>query len=387
MNASDIKSTSLDSLLAIFFNCNTKPKSRDFIVSSTYRETKFLKLYKESYLQTAQCLSEKYGMSFAIRGTTIYCVIHNDMDMTYDDFLAMVYSLILVKISTARLQYNLDAEIALAMFIFRGSADFNRGYYSVDIKNSSKRYFDDMFKILLSSDNLLSHLNLNFRELQPEYTRDIARRNTQVRVNLKWFYNNVICKFPNINRYKTDILTTNYVNLGEVTTYRSFEDRLVFYRENILGRSLLGSEVNALRAELDFSNQEIGESHSRFETRNHKIVSFARETFTDECVGCKGEYEISNRTFKVPRNGRWYLEINHVIPYANDSEKVDVLDNLVKLCPACHRALTPRRAAESLQTHIIEKMLESRDEVMRFVRSMMPNPALSPVTYVFDRLK
>ena len=386
MNVSDISSLKLDTLMAIFFNCDQSTDG-NFVIKSTYRETKFLCMERGSYDLTSYQLSTKYGLKFSIQGSTIYTVIVNNERISLGDFIDRVYQYILVRISNERFDYNLDCEMALAMFLFRGSADFNRGYYSVDIKINNPKYYDEMFKILLSSDELLSHLNLNFRELQREYVVGKSRRNTQIRANLKWFYDNVILRYPHLNQYKTDVLQSNIMSLGESTKYKSFEERLIFYKQNILGRALSPMEVAELRRSLDFSEQESVHSHNRFAIRNQKIVTYAREVFPDECVGCKGEYEISTRTFKMPRNGRWYLEINHVVPYANDSERVDVVDNLVKLCPACHRALTPNRAEESLQKHIIDKMLASRDEVLRFVRSMMPNPSLSPTNFVFSKLQ
>lgn len=386
MNVSDLDSLRLDTLLAIFFNSD-QSNSGDFLVKSTYRETKFLCMERGSYDMTSYQLSSKYDLKFNVHGTTLYSIIYNDKRLSFDDFIDIVYQCILVQILKTPPGYNLDCEMALAMFIFRGSADFNRGYYSVDIKTNSLKYYDKMFKVLLSSDELLSHLNLNFRELQHEYVAGKSKRNTQVRVNLKWFYDNVVRRYPYINQYKTGVLQKNVMNLGETAKYRSFEERLIFYKQNVLGRELSRMEISELRRSLDFFEQETVRLHSHFATRNQKIVTYAREVFPDECAGCKGEYNIADRTFRMPRNDRWYLEINHVIPYANDSEKVDVVDNLVKLCPACHRALTPNRAEESLQKHIIDKMLASRDEVLRFVKSMMPNPALSPTNYVFSKLQ
>jgi 5-methylcytosine-specific restriction protein A len=63
------------------------------------------------------------------------------------------------------------------------------------------------------------------------------------------------------------------------------------------------------------------------------------------------------------------------------------LDNLVKLCATCHRALTPRRASDSLQTTIIRRMLESRDEVKNFVNSMISDPKIDAVAFVHQSLK
>lgn len=278
--------------------------------------------------------------------------------------------------------------MALALFVFRGSADFTMGFYAVDLKNPTQRYVDNFFKLLLSTDDLMSRLNLNFRELQPQFISGKALRNTQIRVNLKWYYDNVV-RVENLNEYKTSLLVKNIRNLGEIRAYGGFESRLVTYQESILGRSLTKFEIDIIRSNLEFTKREIEETpDNKFGIRNQKIVAYAREIFEDICVGCGDKYRIEDRSFKMPRNNRYYFEINHVVAYANDSKAVDVLDNLVKLCPTCHRALTPGRAYPDLQKEIIKKELASRPEVKRFVVSMMAKGSYdTPEEYVFKTLK
>ena len=278
MNVSDIYSLRLDTLLAIFFNAD-QSKSGNFVIKSTYRETKFLCMERGSYNLTSYQLSSKYGLKFDIHGSTLYSVIYNNERLSFEDFIDRVYQYILVRISNELPGYNLDCEMALAMFIFRGSADFNRGYYSVDIKTNSPKYYDEMFKILLSSDELLSRLNLNFRELQHEYVVGKSKRNTQVRINLKWFYDNVIRRYPHINQYKTDVLQKNVMSLGESLRYKSFEERLIFYRQNVLGRELSKPEISELRKSLDFSEQETARDE-----RWHKGAHRARTSLRRELV-------------------------------------------------------------------------------------------------------
>ena len=377
----------IETLFAVFFNAVQNNKS-NFEVQSNYRQTQFLKMANDSYGQTATQLSHKYGLDFQhTSGKIIIATIVNNKNWELDKFLNAVYESILYKLNKLPSDYLLDIELALALFIFRGSADFNRGLYAVDLKNPTLRYIDNFFKLLLSSDDLLSRLNLNFRELQPQFVSGTNLRNTQVRINLKWFYNNVVKRFGHINQYKTDVLVKNITMLGEIHKYRSFEERLIFYRQSIIGRELTQQEVNSLRQDLEFSQQIRQIPDNTFIIRNQKIVSYARETFDDICVGCGDHYKIADRSFKMPRNGRYYFEINHVIAYANNSNTVDVLDNLVKLCPTCHRALSPRRAYETLQKSIIEKMIDSRTEVKNFVKSMMPNISLSPIDYVHSMLR
>ncbi len=377
----------IETLLVVFFN-TTQNKDNNFEIKSEYRETKFLKITENSHKNTALLLSNKYFLDFnCINKTAIVAIIENDKKINTEDFLNLVYEKIIVYLKKLPSDYLLDIEMALALFTLRGSADFNHGFYSVDIKNSNNVYLDNFFKLLLSSDDLLSRLNLNFRELQPQFVSGSNKRNTQVRINLKWFYDNAISKIKEINKYKADVLSKNNKKLGEVRKYSSFEDRLIFYRQSIIGRKLKEKEVVSLRKSLDFSFQDGKDSDNSFFRRNQKIVSYAREIFPDICVGCDNKYQINDRSFIMPRNDRYYFEINHVIPYSNDSSSVDVLDNLVKLCPTCHRALTPGRAYDTLQKEIIKNMINSRKEVKNFIISMMQNNQSSPIDYVFSILK
>ncbi len=387
-NIDSVLTMPLDTLLAVYFNTVVN-NSNNFEVISSYRASKFLPLDSDSHLKTAEQLSNKYGLNFSLRGNSIiFSEINNNYGWTLDNFLNAIYESIIINLTRLPEDYPLDAEIALALFIFRGSVDFNRSLYAVDWKNPTKTYLNNFFKLLLSSDDLLSRLNLNFRELQPQFIAGANQRNTQIRVNLRWFYDHVILKYPYINKYKTNILVSNAEYLGESRTYPSFSERLIFYKQSVLGRSLTQPEIESLRKELDFSALDIANCpDNTFAIRNQKIVSFAREAFEDVCVGCQHLYDIADRSFKMARNDRYYFEIHHVIPFAHNQATVDVLDNLVKLCPICHRALAPGRAYPNHQKAIIEKILQSRSEVSAFVVSMMGQDYKSPVDYVYDLLK
>lgn len=373
----------LDTLLAAFFN--VEDKNNNFAIVSNYRETSYLAMLPGSHAHTAIALSKKYNLPFQqTAGTKIEAIIENPNHYSLEDFRHLLYESILRKIFSMNDRGNLDQEIALALFVFRGSADFIYSFYSVDLKTPSIRFLNDMYKILLSSNDLINRLNLNFREFQPQYLQGI-QRNTQVRINLKWFYDNVLSKYPTLNDYKYQVLHQNRSQLGDTRRYDAFVERLTIYREDVLGRKLTETEKEKLRQEMNLEISNTDGDH--IAGRNQKIVSFAREVFPDKCVGCCNHYRIEDRSFIMPRNGRYYFEINHVISYANNNEKVDVLDNLVKLCPTCHRALTPGRATESLQREIIHNMVESRPEVKQFVATIKGTASTSIEDFVFDSLK
>lgn len=386
MKVNELLQMPLETLLVAFFNTSKNKTNNLFEIQSNYRETKFLELNENSYYLTAEALTEKYNIEFRVKNKSIICEIINEENISLDKFLNLLYEKIIVNIKYLENDYLLDIEIATAMFLLRGSADFNRSLYSVDLKNPTPLYLENIFKILLSSDVLLSKLNFNFRELQPQYVNNERRRNSQIRINLKWFYDNVILKYKFLNEYKTNILIANQTKLGENRNFSMFENRLIFYREKIIGRKLNSAEIEFFRQNLDFENK-LDNQNNKINIRNQKIVAYARETLKDVCVGCSDIYDIKDRTFVMHKLNKYYLEINHVVPFASGYQQVDVLDNLVKLCPVCHRALTPNRADPKLQKDIIRKMIESRKEVSRFVESIMPKNYKSAVDYVFDNLK
>jgi hypothetical protein len=377
----------VETLLLAFFNSRESATEGFEITSKWGKQLKYDA--DRSYLETAIQLTDKYGVAFEQAGKTLLVAkISNPNKVSFQQFRELLYLAIAGALADLPDTFNLDIEMALALFLLRGSPDTKFGYYAVDIKNLDPAYAENIQKLLISSDQLLSRLNLNFRELQPQFVAGTHKRNTQIRANLKWFYDVVMKDNGYLNPYKKAVLDKNIQSLGETRLFYSFEDRLIFFQEKIVGKDYSSSEREELRKELKFLSQaEEGAAEGEFVARNQKIISYARETFADVCVGCSDAYPIETRSFLMQRNNRYYFEVNHVIAYSSDSKAVDVIDNLVKLCATCHRALTPRRAHADLQKSIITKMLASRTEVATFVNSRNSEPGLSTVDFVFKNLK
>lgn len=73
------------------------------------------------------------------------------------------------------------------------------------------------------------------------------------------------------------------------------------------------------------------------------------------------EWNGSHATFTARRTGQNFVEAHHLIPMAeqvNHSSSLDVPENIVALCPTCHRLVHHGRAAE--RTSIAAKLLERR---------------------------
>jgi len=386
VSVEDTLNGSLVRQLAVFLNARPNALG-DFEVSSKW----LVQLGYQGdrrYDQTAKSLEQKYALPFERFGAVeLIAAIQNPEQIDLKEYRLRLYQAIVASLAGVDDDFDFDIEMALAMFIFRGSPDTTLGYYAVDLLYKEDSYVENFQKLLLSTDELLSRLNLNFRDLQPQYLAGTHKRNTQIRANLKWFFDNVLSIHQNLNLYKYEAVLSKKNSLGEVRTYPSFESRLIFFRERILQQPLNEAEIAQLRTELKFATDEASSEAGAFVRRNSKIIAFARETFPDTCVGCSDDYPAADRTFIMPRNNRFYFEVNHVFAYSSDSSKADVLDNLVKLCATCHRALTPGRAQAHLQRSIIQKMINSRVEVENFVNSLKQDAAESSVDFVFRNLK
>lgn len=377
----------LETLLVAFFN-SRETAVGDFEITSKWGKQLGYDADR-AYLETSLQLSSKYGLEFEQVGkSTLRVRISNPNQISFSDFRERLYLGAAGALAEIPDGIDLDVEMALAMFLLRGSPDTKFGFYSVDIKNLDPQYAENIQKLLFSSDKLLNRLNLNFRQLQPQFVAGTNMRNTQIRVNLKWFYDSVMFDNGHLNPYKKAVLDKNIESLGETRLSHTFEDRLIFFQEKIIGRDYTKEERDQLRKELKFLTQaDEQDDGGEFVARNQKIIAYARETFDDVCVGCSDEYPIESRSFLMQRNNRFYFEVNHVISYSSDSKAVDVLDNLVKLCATCHRALTPNRAHVELQKSIISKMLNSRDAVATFVTSRNLTKGLTNVDFVLQNLK
>ena len=102
----------------------------------------------------------------------------------------------------------------------------------------SEDYIQLLTTLLLNTE-ASSQLNLNFRNLQKQFVENKNKRNTQVRVNIRWFYDNCLNELEKVNKYKADILKIGvrlfYKNYFK--SNNSFLERIIFYRERIVNTS------------------------------------------------------------------------------------------------------------------------------------------------------
>lgn len=396
---SELDNLNLESLLIIFFNA-TDQEDGHFEVRSGYRKSvhapKDLEYNDVEY--NNYLLNEYSELNFEIKGNGGHVAyLKNDLNYNFSQLFKKLFSLIQQK----RFDYEseiFDRKVINCAYALRGSIDMNRGLMALDIYDRilSEDYIQLLTTLLLNTESS-SQLNLNFRNLQKQFVENKNKRNTQVRVNIRWFYDNCLNELEKVNKYKADILKNRSQIILQKNYFKSnnsFLERIIFYRERIvntsfsfdnLSESELKNKIKELREQLNFDNEYVEEKGSR---RNKQIVLTADAILPDECVACKDYYSKSDRTFKKRNSDKHYFELHHVISFGA-KQSGDILENLVKLCPACHRALTPNRAEESYQKEIIKNILlnsnEANDYVGNFIKE--PDNLDMKIDYVYSNLK
>lgn len=374
---------SLNALLAVF--ANAKPsKESGFVIESSYRKSTgdyvHAELTKEIYEQNNRLLSEYFDLPFVLSGITHSVQIESELDKT--EFFSSVYKRIIQKRFEDDVSDELfEQKIMLAFWGLRGSPDFSGKYYAVDIwrETQNEKFLDNLFQLITNLSDL-RQLNLNFRELQEQYVNG-KKRQTQFRIKLRYFYDMVGDKLLKLNVFKYQTLELNKDKIGELSSESiSVMERIIFYKEKVLGQVSNSLDIHKLRQSLGFEFEELENKGKR----NYSIVKFARSFLEDECVACKDRYDISDRTFKYRNSEQYYLEIHHCISFSSDNT-CDQIDNLVKLCPACHRALTKNRADEEYQKHLIHNIFTNAPKVKEFCLNFSDENNV--VQFVYDRLR
>lgn len=384
-----VEKITFEGLVASFFNfkfSKIEDKNQYIEISSSYKFSKYatMTLDENVYRKNNILLSKWTGIPFELKGTRHYCIVVCDKEL---DFATCIYK----KIQRESLNISdkkFEKTLLFSLMGLRGSLDPKINYFSVDIPRGiqDKQYLDYVFRLLTNLSDM-RQLNLNFRELQKQFTDDNIKRNTQIRINLKWFLSKINYDLSKINIYKDNILKslkTEISNKKESSKILdNFIERLMIYQNNILRNKLSQGEIEEIRKSLGFNKQLIDNN----KVRSSSLVRYAKNLYPEECVCCKDEFKISDRTFKCRDDNRYYLEIHHVISFSSDN-RGDQIDNLVKLCPACHRALSKNRASEKYQRNLILKIIKNSESAQQYVSNLIDNPTLeNMINYVYDKLR
>ncbi len=128
--------------------------------------------------------------------------------------------------------------------------------------------------------------------------------------------------------------------------------------------------------------------------RDSAIINFYRLSTPNVCSACCSDYDIKERSFislalyQITQDpDSYYTEIHHVISLGKNKE-LDVLANLAKLCPACHRALKKAPSKERFQKRLIRNILNRNKDNLEFVQLRFEtDDFLTLINRIYESLK
>ncbi len=326
-----------------------------------------------------------------IKGTFVF-ILENDLHLDGNSFYKkLLNSLIDNDFFNRSHSMTPNQRLFLSGFFeSRGSIDTQRNFLTLDYFFHSPLEFKK-FHYLIDFFNIPSEaLNFNFRELQPEYAQGINQRNAQFRIYLDWYSHHIGLLNPYKARIAEHVFKTTLVRDGIYGIYyklrdqprtkyhgNSFTERAHFYLKNVYQQDLDDKNIEKLREQLGWIQK------SEEFKRDSKIINFYRLSTPNVCSACCGDYDIKERSFiSLPlykitqRSDSYYTEIHHVISLGKNKE-LDVLENLAKLCPTCHRALKKGASAEGFQKRLIRNILNHNKDNLEFAQLRFETDDLS----------
>ncbi len=360
----------------------------------SYKASKFIPGYEESKVQVLNALNTlsvhpiwRFNQESVtkIKGTFVF-ILENDLHLDENAFYKkLLNSLIDNDFFNRSNLMNLmtlnQKRFLSGFFESRGSIDTQRNFLTLDYFFHSPLEFNKLH-YLIDHFNIPSEaLNFNFRELQPEHAQGINQRNAQFRIYLNWYlyhiglFNPYKARIASV-KLKTALIRERddgiYYKLRDrpTTEYRgnSFIERAHFYLKNVHQQDLDDKSIEKLREQLGWIQK------SEEFRRDSKIINFYRISTPNVCSACCGDYDIKERSFislalyQITQNpNSYYTEIHHVISLGKNRE-LDVLANLAKLCPTCHRALKKGSSEEEFQKRLIRNILNRNKDNLEFAQ-------------------
>ncbi|WP_187837856.1 HNH endonuclease [Helicobacter pylori] len=374
----------------------------------SYKSSKFIPGYEESKARVLNALNTLSAHQIwqsnqesvtKIKGTFVF-ILENDLNLDENAFYKkLLNSLIDNGFFNRSHSITLNQKRFLSGFFeSRGSIDTQRNFLTLDYFFHSPLEFNK-FHYLIDFFHIPSEaLNFNFRELQPEHAQGINQRNAQFRIYLDWYLYHIGLFNPYKAKiaehvFKTTLIYDNgYYKLSYPprTKYHGngFIERAHFYLKNVYQQDLDDKNIEKLRERLGFIQD------SEEFKRDSKIINFYRLSTPNVCSACCDDYDIKERSFlSLPlyqitqRSDSYYTEIHHVISLGKNQE-LDVLENLAKLCPTCHRALKKGASEEEFQKRLIGKILKRNKGNLEFAQLRFEtDDLLTLIDKIYESLK
>lgn len=270
--------------------------------------------------------------------------------------------------------------ILINSFLLRASYDISLNYCTIDWKKA-KNNKDNLKLLLYLLHNFsdINYFNLNYRELQ----YNSSKKNTQLRLNLSYVYE-LFRKNINLDPYIKYCIENSKIepkNKKKENFWSKYSEYFNILDYN--NKELSQQEIQEFR-----KSYGLNQIDNNTIIRSTKLKKIANETLQNQCHCCRDIHRIENRTFKRKNSDTYYLELHHIIPFAQNKSQNDAVDNYTKLCPACHRSLTKGSADESLQRQNIENIIKNTRNFNDFVKREYPeiNDINSLIDFIYKSL-
>lgn len=385
-------------LLGAFFSRYQFTKNQKIIYTYSYykasqkiQDTNFYEKTKEIYLDI---LNKESELKLWQKDKSEFKVfLENDLNLTKEQFFNKIY----IKILNSNF-FTKDGKNTEKLKFIRGFFEL-RGSIDTKMKLLSQDYFFnsnlELKKMIVFNDAFnipLEVLNFNFRQLQKQYIDGTNKRNTQFRINLYWYAS----KVGFLNPYKAEIIKKVYFlkerkenNISffeceppKFNSTNSFLSKIDAFVKCIYNQDIDKLKADELRKRLKF---DVPTDDTKF-TRSSNIVEIIKYSTKDECSACKQHYNIKDRSF-LTRQDKYYTEIHHIISLGKNKD-LDVIDNLTKLCPTCHRALSKGSSKEDFQKGLILNILKNNKNNLEFASAIFDSQDLDYLAHkIYENLK
>lgn len=181
-----------------------------------------------------------------------------------------------------------------------------RGSIDTTLKFISQDYFYNNIielkkaQILCDLVNIpIQFLNINYRELQPQYVNNEIKRNAQLRINLNYyskfigFYNTYKASIIQ-NVYKWKPITNNEIitfdcDIPKINYNSKFIKYINFFTNNIYSKKLNNDLIKKLREDLEFDKKTFTN------LRDVSLTKIYDELSEDKCAICKKQKHLKEK--------------------------------------------------------------------------------------------
>ena len=248
----------------------------------------------------------------------------------------------------------------------RGSLDFTARYISIDIARKNE---PEIVKRKFNKYNDIIGAVFNYN---PRLTQENSdEKNDQFRLKISYYMG----KFGLFTPFKIDYFKAEIKDNDEGLGYGFLSINKKYADLKLeVGTSDRNLKINELAIQL--KNKELTGSERVQIIDNYRKDNLSDDTddeilfssqnvkeFSKRSYNYLCEYDNEHITFNAKTNNRNYVEAHHFIPFSERNRfevSIDVVENIVCLCPNCHRKI--HLAVDDERKSFIEKLFSNRRE-------------------------